>query len=509
VRNEIERLVELYVRNRGEYVKRSGRYNESNTRADFADPFFAALGWDVVNARGLSRRLREVVRETQAGGSEHTKRPDYEFKLGPERKFFVEVKKPSTDIANSPAVAFQARRYGWSANLAISVVTNFEFLAIYDATIEPQVDQSAPHARLKLFHYTEYCDKLDEIAGLISKEAVYSGRFDAAFTQPTRNFSETVDAVLLHQLNRWRQMLGEDILSARPQIGERSLNELSQRFLLRVLFLRMCEDRGIETYELLRVAACADNWDQFIQLLTRADGRFDSELFDTRNDPLCKSGQDGIHLNPQIVAEIVDALYFPTAPYTFAVFKPQFLGSVYEHFLQDRLTIVAGQIVLGPKPENEGRDIVPTPPPLIERIVQDTLIPKLSGLSVSALRGQRILDMACGSGGFLIAAFDLLADIVTSSYITAGNRQAIFPLSDGWQLTFEEKCQLLQSCIYGVDRDAAAVEVARFSLLVKLLEDETPASLPQSGRILPSVGGMHAVQPCSRRFPYRTSNYRP
>jgi hypothetical protein len=89
VRNEIERLVGLYRRNRGEYVKRSGRYNESDTRADFVDPFFAALGWDVANARGLSRRLREVVRETQAAGSEHTKRPDYEFKLGPERKFFV------------------------------------------------------------------------------------------------------------------------------------------------------------------------------------------------------------------------------------------------------------------------------------------------------------------------------------------------------------------------------------------------------------------------------------
>lgn len=487
MRDEIERLVELYARNRGEYVKRSSRYSESDTRADFVDPLFAALGWDVANARGLSRRLREVIRETQAAGSEHTRRPDYEFKLGPERKFFVEVKKPSIDIATSPAAAFQARRYGWSANPAISVVTNFEFLAIYDTSIEPLTDQAAPHARLRLFNYTEYGDKLDEIAGLLSRETVYSGQFDATFAQSARKFSETVDAVLLQQLNRWRQMLGEDILGAKPQIGERALNELSQRFLLRVLFLRMCEDRGIETYEWLREAARADNWERFIQLLTRADGRFDSELFDTRNDPLCKVGQNGIRLNPQTVAAIVDALYFPAAPYTFAVFKPQFLGTVYEHFLQDRLKIVSGRVVLAPKPENEGRDIVPTPPPLIERIVQDTLAPRLQHLSVLDLHRQRILDMACGSGGFLIAAFDLLADLATTSYIATGNRQAIYPVIDGWQLTFEEKCRLLQSCIYGVDRDAAAVEVARFSLLVKLLEDETPASLPPSGRILPSL----------------------
>ena len=249
----------------------------------------------------------------------------------------------------------------------------------------------------------------------------------------------------------------------------------------------MCEDRGIETYDLLRQVARADNWDQFAQLLARADRRFDSELFDTRNDPLCAMGQDSIHLNHQTVEEIVDALYFPTAPYTFAVFKPQFLGSVYEHFLRDRLKIISGRVVLAPKPENEGRDIIPTPQPLIERIVQDTLTPRLQGLSVPAILDWRILDMACGSGGFLISALDLLTDVVTAAYVAAGDRQAVYQVADGWQLTFEEKCRLLQACVYGADRDAAAVEVTRFSLLVKLLEDETPASLPQGGRILPSL----------------------
>ena len=249
----------------------------------------------------------------------------------------------------------------------------------------------------------------------------------------------------------------------------------------------MCEDRGIETYELLRKIARADNWDQLVQLLVRADRRFDSELFDTRGDPFCTTGQAGIRLNHQTVEEIVDALYFPAAPYTFAVFKPQFLGSVYEHFLQDRLKIVSGRVVLAQKPENEGRDIVPTPQPLIERIVQDALAPRLQGLSPSTILSRRILDMACGSGGFLVSAFDLLADTVTTAYVATDNRQAVYQTTDGWQLTFEEKCKLLQACIYGVDRDDAAVEVARFSLLVKLLEDETQASLPQNGRILPSL----------------------
>jgi hypothetical protein len=371
--------------------------------------------------------------------------------------------------------------------LPICIVTNFEFLAIYDTTIEPQIGQAASYARLKLFHYTEYGDRYDEIAAFISREAVYSGQFDATFARPDRRFAETVDAVLLQQLNRWRLMLGEDILRARPHIGETALNELAQRFLLRVLFLRMCEDRGIETYELLRQVARAESWDSFVRLLTRADSRFDSELFDTRSDPLCAVGPDSIHLNRQTVETIVDALYFPAAPYTFAVFQPQFLGSVYEHFLHDRLKVVSGQVVLAPKPENAGRDIIPTPQPLIERIVQDTIGPRLQGLTAPELLDRRVLDMACGSGGFLIAAFDLFVDFATMWYAATDNRQAIYRGGDGWQLTFEEKCKLLKACIYGVDRDHAAVEVARFSLLVKLLEGETPASLPQGGKLLPSL----------------------
>ena len=201
-------------------------------------------------------------------------------------------------------MAFQVRRYGWSADSAISVATNFEYLAIDDTTIESQGGQPASHARAERFHYTEYCDKLDEIVGLLSREAVYSGQFDATFVQRTKKFSETVDAVLLKQLNRWRLLLGEDILKREATHRRACANELAQRFLLRVLFLRMCEDRGIETYELLRQIA-RDNWDQLVQLLVRADRRFDSELFDTRGDPFCTTGEVGICLNHQTVEEIV------------------------------------------------------------------------------------------------------------------------------------------------------------------------------------------------------------
>ena len=490
MKQDIAELVGRYAQNRSEY--RDDSYNESETRADFLDRFFEILEWDVANKRNLSRRFREVGREKSLRIEKREKRPDYEFKLGTERKFFVEAKKPAVDIVTSIEAAFQVRRYGWSAGLKISVLSNFEHLAIYDTTVEPVPNQPANHSRLYLFHYTEYPTKIEEIAKLLSRESVYSGLFDKLFLAQTQNRpSEAIDVIFLNQLNRWRLRLCEDILSIRPNIAENTLNELSQLFILRILFLRMCEDRGITNYEQLKETAKANNWDAFINLLIESDQRFDSGLFDRRNDPFFPSSPQSIQLNTGTVQFIIDSLYFPAAPYTFSVFEPEFLGSVYEQFLTQRITTENGLVKLTPKPEHIGRDIVATPRPLIERIVQDTVYASLQGLSSSDILKKKLLDPACGSGGFLISSFDAFIEAMTTAYLQAGEYGAIYESADGWQLTFEQKCHILTQCMYGVDRDYAATEVTKFSLLVKLLENETPSSLPSRKGILPRLD--HAI----------------
>jgi hypothetical protein len=356
----IDNLVQQFSRHFSEY--KSDAYNETEVRAEFIDPFFRLLGWDVTNERIVSRRFREVIREVNLPWAAGSKRPDYEFRLGVERRFFVEAKKPSVDIVGSAAPAFQVRRYGWSAGLQVSVLTNFEYLAIYDTTAEPSPAQSANHARRHLFHYTDYPARFDEIAALLSREAVYSGHFDEEFASPTgRRSREAIDAVFLGQLNRWRLQLGQDILAAQPAVDEATLNELAQRLILRVLFLRMCEDRGIANYELLKRTAAAGDWDAFVNLLIDSDRRYNSGLFDTRADPFCTPGPGGVKLSGATVQGIIDSLYFPGAPYDFSVFEPEFLGSVYEQFLRDRLVIRGDSCTLEPKPEHVGRDVVATP----------------------------------------------------------------------------------------------------------------------------------------------------
>ncbi|MEK6614929.1 MAG: methyltransferase, partial [Bacteroidota bacterium] len=125
-------------------------YNETLTRRDFIDPFFKALGWDIDNEEGYAEAYREVIHEDKVKVGGATKAPDYSFRLvGGKRLFFVEAKKPSVLVKEEIPPAYQIRRYGWSAKLPISIVTDFEELSIYDCTIKPNPTDKASTARIK------------------------------------------------------------------------------------------------------------------------------------------------------------------------------------------------------------------------------------------------------------------------------------------------------------------------------------------------------------------------
>ena len=175
---DIRKLVEKYEADRNMYL--TDRYNETLVRSDFLDPLFELLGWDIKNKAGRPTNEREVILEEplKAGASENTKKPDYTFRLFAERKFFPEAKKPCVHINDVDAPARQARRYGYTANLKIFVLSNFEYLMIYDASVKVEETNTNPKALIKKYHYTEYEDKFEELQCLLGKESVFSGQFD-------------------------------------------------------------------------------------------------------------------------------------------------------------------------------------------------------------------------------------------------------------------------------------------------------------------------------------------
>jgi hypothetical protein len=147
----VERFGEQY-----ESYRQSG-YNETQTRRDFIDPFFKALGWDIDNAQGYAESYREVIQEDKIRISGVTKAPDYSFRIGGgKRLFFVEAKKPNVVIKDDIQPAYQIRRYGWNAKLSVSIITDSEEFAIYDCTKKPNRNDKASVARIHYLTFRDY-----------------------------------------------------------------------------------------------------------------------------------------------------------------------------------------------------------------------------------------------------------------------------------------------------------------------------------------------------------------
>ncbi|MCX6035152.1 MAG: restriction endonuclease subunit M, partial [Chloroflexi bacterium] len=125
--DSIQQLVKRFEEHRFSYL--SGKYNEAQLRQEFLNPFFEALGWDVFNKQSYAEAYKEVIHEASQEVEGATKAPDYAFRIGGTRKFFVEAKKPAVNIQYDIYPAFQLRRYAWSAKLPLSILTDFEEFA--------------------------------------------------------------------------------------------------------------------------------------------------------------------------------------------------------------------------------------------------------------------------------------------------------------------------------------------------------------------------------------------
>lgn len=478
----IKQLIEKYQSDRNYYL--TNKYNETLLRSDFLDPFFELLGWDIKNNAGKPTNEREVILEEalKANASENSKKPDYTFRLFSERKFFLEAKKPFVKIEADNETAKQVRRYGFTAKLKISVLSNFEHLIIYDTSIKVEKDDTFQKALVKKYHYTEYESKFDEIKRLLSKEAVYSGSFDNEWKEIENKINQySIDNLFLKQINEWRKALGSEIHKHEPKMSEQQLNDVVQSYLNRVLFLRVCEDRNLEDYQTLLKFANANDFKALIKKFQEADKRYNSGLF----DQLLK---DKIIENiSSVFWTIIKQLYYPESPYSFSVFSSDVLGSIYEIFLSEKLVVQNGTVELVKKPENIDRDIVTTPTFIISDILRNTVLPKCKDKTDKEILQLKFADIACGSGAFLLELFQLLNDILIDYYLTNDKSKLIQTNINTYKLPFEIKRKVLLNCIFGVDKDYNAVEATKFGLLLKLLESEDVNSTNKTKPVLPDL----------------------
>lgn len=491
--NGIKELVEKFKSNYKQF--HASDYNETLTRQDFINPFFEYLGWDISNKEGLSQTYRDVIHEDKLKIGKETKAPDYSFRIGGNRVFFVEAKKPSRNLKEDADAAYQIRRYAWSGKLAVSILTDFEEFAIYDCSKKPSPNDKASMSRIEYINYEDYLNRFDFLYDTFAKENVLRGSLEKynADTKSKKG-TESVDIDFLNSLDDLRTKLASNI-SKLNSLSLRDLNFAVQHIIDRIIFLRVAEDRGVENYGDLREACCGNNYyKNIVEIFKKADGKYNSGIFDFSKDKITQN----IEVDNKVIKEIINDLYYPKSPYEFSVISVEIIGNAYEQFLGKTITIgnnSKAKIELKPEVRKAG-GVYYTPEYIVDYIVENTVGEKIKGKTPKEIANIKIVDPACGSGSFLIGAYKYLLNYHREYYSKQGKKKFLGSKEDAitedGELALWVKKQILINNIFGVDIDSNAVEVTKLSLLLKCMENETPASIMNNQslfneRALPSL----------------------
>ncbi len=535
----IRTLVQSFEFHQAAYKR--GQFNETQLRREFIDPFFKALGWDIDNNQCYSELYKDVIHEDPIRTRGSTEFIDYSFRIGGMRKFVVEAKKPGVNIRDDAGPALQLRRYAWNARLPLSVLTDFEEFAVYDCTKKPMPGDSAATARIAYFTYKEYAEKWGWLVSIFSKESILQGSFDH-FARETKGKkgTATVDKAILADIEEWRDALAKNLALRNPALTVDELNVAVQRTIDRILFLRICEDRGIEEYGCLQTLLEGENvYRCLLTLFQRADTRYNSGIFhfspEKGRDELPDTLTPNLIIDDAVLKKIVKGLYYPESPYEFSVISPAILGQVYEQFLGKVIRLTAGhQAKVEYKPEvKKAGGVYYTPQYIVDYIVRNTVWELVKDKTPREVASIRVLDPACGSGSFLLGAYQFLLDwhleyyirtlapVLADRPVTAPEVQTLLPepppkpgkktsSGDGnlpiyksankvasrtrsdWKLTTAERKRILLNNIHGVDIDQQAVEVTKLSLLLKVMEEENEENVSKQlklfdERVLPSL----------------------
>lgn len=483
-KESVAKLAGLFRKNEKFYTSKD--FVESEVRSKFIDPFLEALKWDVKNEKGARYDKQEVITEDRVVIKGQVKHPDYTLCYGGERKIYIEAKQPSVDIKTNPEPALQVRRYAYTSKMPIAILTDFQELAIYDTRIKPKPNDTASTARIEYLKYDQFEEKFEELYERISWDAVDTGSFDTYWeSSRDKKGTTTVDTDILNMIESWRVMLAEDMALHNESLNEFNLTSAVQKIIDRILFLRICEDKEIEKNNTLKEIAESktDIYKKLKMLFSAANDKFNAGLFAT------DKWLNNLEVQDKTLITIINALYFPECPYEFSVLPVEILGSIYEQFLGKvirftRKTKNGHSVEVIEKPEvQKAGGVYYTPSYIVRYIVKETIGKKVDGKNPLQVAKLRFVDPACGSGSFLVGAYQYLLDWHLDYYLdkahkTKAEKDGVIykdARTKEYKLAIEEKKRILLNNIYGVDIDAQAVEVTKLSLFLKLLEHEGKA----------------------------------
>ena len=439
------------------------KFSEADTETKWIEPLMSALGWDM--------RSDDVTKREQLGENF----PDYTFKLNGSRKFILEVKKMGLSLDGrykNKSFVEQTIEYARRSDCTWAVLTNFNEFRVYS------IDKNDNNGLVFSIEQSEYLsDKGFEKLWFFSKTSMTQEELDIEGEKfGFKKIKVPIDRFLLQDLLRFREILSKDIIKNNLQLRNDIplCDEIIQKFLDRLIFIRNCEDRGLENNKLISITKSKNVIKKFRDLCSdkNAYGYYNSSLFAPH-----ECDNQSIILSDEVVSEVIEGLYESKKnklKYNFKEIESDILGSIYEQYLGNLLV----KRKKGSLDENLGKKkhqgIYYTPTFIVDYIVKHTLGKQLLGKNKAQVEKVSALDMACGSGSFLIKAFDIFHESYLGELrqddIEEENAQLSFEMNFGSSKSINPilKCQIIQKNLYGVDLDKQAVEVAQLNLALKI-----------------------------------------
>lgn len=430
--------------------------SEDDTRAKLIDPLIKeVLGWNEDS----------LVRQPSVETKESIKRPDYWYPKVP--KVIVEAKKLSVDLGLSNFDE-QVLEYAYNRAVNIAILTNFKRFKAWYISNNGEI---SPFCNLDLLS-----DSLDDIETKLKwfqNESLLNNKIEAEVKKRGIQTGEIdISNELTVSINLVREKLNNYLKREyQTRYSDDDREELTQGIINRLIFIKKIEAEELEDKQLEPlIRRNSDNiYDKLKKIFEYYREEYDSDIFGKPNE---KSEVEKIELGDNITKEILEAISHPLNKklnYNFAAIDQDILGNMYENYLayvQKRAKLIGG------KTHKKEQGIYYTPKYIVDYILQNTLGERLKTAKLNEVKKLKILDPACGSGSFLIAAARILDEYYTKNY--AGYNE----------FSPTEKLNTLKQNIYGVDLDEKAIKIAELNIYLTVLTLSKSKSLIK-GELLP------------------------
>ncbi len=462
-------LTEKYkeVLKRGE----ESHFLEEDVKIKFINPLLKGLGWDI---EGLDEIKFE--QRTPRGHVDFALRTD----VNSPPEILFEVKAFRENLDGHRIVAGKKQPYpkkaiddAWSMKVDFCVLTNFKELRLYYTKV-----RKPEEGLIFKIKFEDYLSENGfETFWSLSKENIKTGALSRYERRRTR---EDVSTEIVRELFTMREILLDSILE-KNELSPAALKESVQRILDRLVVIRVAEDRDVIHAESL--SEMAATWKKTVinrsvrtlmrdlkNLFRDFDTVYNSSLFE---EHFCED----LYIDNELLENVINTLY----DYNFELIDADVLGSIYEDYLGHVLLEETMDIVEDYSVRKES-GVYYTHTSIVEYVVENTLRRILNEISdPSCIQNIKVLDPACGSGSFLIKAFDYIKkwyDEYNKKILQTARQDGSLKHYNNLINGFRHR--IIVENLFGVDLDPQAVEIASMNLMLKAL---------RKGEKLPEIMG--------------------